>query len=240
MKLIAGQRKDGRHDAHFVEDRLGEFVPRAAAASHQVHDTSDFLPHKSNDSFRQVGRARRIDPLIRDHLELAVGADSLENPLRETRADAPVDGGCADDQRLRICSQHRALARELGEPVRAKGPGVVGLHVRSSLPAVEHEICREVHESGAMTAAGGGDVRGTVAIELQRNRRLIFGTIDRVVRRAVEDDLRSDRRHQRVDRRSIRDRQPLVRDRAFISQQAHKLSAELSAGAEDERFQSAA
>ena len=95
-------------------------------------------------------------------------------------------------------------------------------------------------EPGPVPRACHRNAARSFCVDLIRDVRFAFSSIDRVVRRAVEDDLRSDRRHQRVDRRSIRDRQPLVRDRAFISQQAHKLSAELSAGAEDERFQSAA
>src|SRR5439155_16273264 len=85
-----------------------------------------------------------------------------------------------------------------------------------------------------------GQVARTLCVHLVRERRFCLGSIDRVVRGTVEDNLRSCVRDRGVDALAIRDRNGFASDARLLPEQTHQLGPQLSARAEDERFQSEA
>ena len=90
-----------------------------------------------------------------------------------------------------------------------------------------------------MPPARRRDVESTVGVDGERRFGLGFGAIHRVVRGAVEDDIRFPRRDDGFDRRRISDGNLLMREAGVPPKETNQLCAELTGCSENDCLQRA-
>ena len=184
------------------------------------------VPASSDERLGEVAGEGRAADLVVDHPHLG---PQPEHRLDEVLAAGAEQPRGARDEVARVGLGRRALARELGAPVRRERVDRVRLQVRLALGAVEDVVARHVDDR----ARGLGHVARAVAVDAQRLVLVLLGAVHVGPGGAVDRPRRRARSRRAPRRRSVTSSsRARVADRAGG---AHHVLAEHPAGSDDDR-----
>ncbi len=203
QRAVARARRTHRHVGHArglerrpnaenPRDFLGESVPGRVAGVHHVigavrRPRLDQLPRRLDDVVHETGAD---DPIDEDPGRLPCtqrGDDPVDAAVRGRAAEEALDA----QHVVRGGAGRHPFADELRLPIDVRRRRGVGFRVRGTGRAVEYEVRAVVHEHRAGARGRTRQRLDGPRIDGERGHRIVFGRVDRVVGRGVQDDLRT-------------------------------------------------
>ena len=115
----------------------------------------------------------------------------------------PVEPRRTDYQSVPRGLEDHPLPCELGAPVHADGARLVRLPIWPVARAIEHVIRADVHHAGADPLRRSRNVSRSRRVDVERRLAIALGAVDVRVGGAVDHDIRSGPRDERVGRHAV-------------------------------------
>src|SRR4029077_285729 len=186
---LAGDREHLAVDLPLLEDLARELIPGAApGGGHVVDAVLDPVDQPGQPVGEVPGVGGRGD-LVADHRDLAHPFAQPQHRGDEVLAVDAEEAGGADDEVPLVGGRRRLLPGQLGARVGGERRGLVGLHIRRALLAVEDVVGGHVEHRGPDLTRGGGGVARPGAVDREGLVLGLLGTVDVGPGGAVDDQV---------------------------------------------------